>query len=126
MHEHAISRLISLRQALKENAGAGAEEVIHQINEIMFMLLKQGVFMDYVSTATPENVVLSKMIALMNNAQEMGDGAMRDLLREELHCIMSACLSCTLLGSPHTQLPCNAMSMDERMQHMRSSLLLIL
>lgn len=123
MHEHAISRLISLRQALQENAGAGAEEVIHQINEVMFMLLKQGVFMDYISTATHENVVLSKMIALVNNAQEMADGAMRDLLREELHCIMSACLSGTLLGPSHAPLPCNGMSAQEKLQCVRSSII---
>ena len=122
MHEHAISRLISLRQALRENAGAGAEEVIHQINEIMFMLLKQGVFMDYIST-THENVVLSKMIALVNNAQEMGDGAMGDLLREELHCIMSACLSGTLLGPSHAPLPCNGLSAQEKLQCVRSSII---
>ena len=111
-----------MRQALRENAGAGAEEVIHQINEIMFMLLKQGVFMDYIST-THENVVLSKMIALVNNAQEMGDGAMRDLLREELHCIMSACLSGTLLGPSHAPLPCNGLSAQEKLQCVRSSII---
>ena len=122
MHQHAISRLITLRQTLKEDSSTCAEEVIHQINEIMFMLLKQEVFMDFMSTATHENVVLSKMIALTKNAEEMSDSAMRDVLCTELRCIMSACLSGTLLGSSHAPLPCNGLSVQDKLQYVRASL----
>ena len=82
MHQHTISRLISLRQKLKENASACVQDAVYQINEIMFMLLKQEVFMDFMSTT--ENAVLSKLIVLMKNAEEMGDETVRDVLREEL------------------------------------------
>jgi len=122
MHQHAISRLISLRQTVKQSSSACAEEVIHHINEIMFTLLKQEVFMDFISTATDENLCLPKLIALMKNAEEMSDHTMRDLLREELQCIMSACLSSSLLGSSHAPLPCNGLSADQKLQHVRSSL----
>lgn len=122
MHQHAISRLISLRQTVKQSSSACAEEVIHHINEIMFTLLKQEVFMDFISTATDENLCLPKLIALMKNAEEMSDHTMRDLLRDELQCIMSACLSSSLLGSSHAPLPCNGLSADQKLQHVRSSL----
>ena len=122
MHQHAISRLISLRQTVKQSSSACAEEVVHHINEIMFTLLKQEVFMDFISTATDENLCLPKLIALMKNAEDMSDHTMRDLLREELQCIMSACLSSSLLGSSHTPLPCNGLSADQKLQHVRSSL----
>ena len=122
MHQHAISRLIALRQTLKENASTCAEEVIHQINEIMFMLLKQEVFIDFMSAVAHEHVVLSKLIALTKHAEEMSDSATRDVLCEELHCIMSACLSGTLLGSSHAPLPCNGLSAQDRLQCVRSSL----
>jgi hypothetical protein len=88
----------------------------------MFTLLKQEVFMDFISTATDENLCLPKLIALMKNAEEMSDHTMRDLLREELQCIMSACLSSSLLGSSHAPLPCNGLSADQKLQHVRSSL----
>jgi hypothetical protein len=122
MHQHAISRLISLRQTVKQSSSACAEEVVHHINEIMFTLLKQEVFMDFISTATDENLCLPKLIALMKNAEEMSDHTMRDLLRDELQCIMSACLSSSLLGSSHAPLPCNGLSADQKLQHVRSSL----
>jgi hypothetical protein len=120
MHQHAISRLITLRQTLKEDSSTCAEEVIHQINEIMFMLLKQEVFMDFMSTN--ENLVLSKLLALTKSAEEMGDATVRGVLREELHSIMSACLSSTLLGSSHAPLPSNGLSAEQKLQHVRSSL----
>jgi hypothetical protein len=88
----------------------------------MFTLLKQEVFMDFISTVTDENLCLPKLIALMKNTKEMSDHTMRDLLREELQCIMSACLSSSLLGSSHAPLPCNGLSADQKLQHVRSSL----
>lgn len=126
MHQHAISRLISLRKKVKESSSACAEEYVHHINEIMFTLVKQEVFMDFMSTATDENLCLPKLIALMKNTEEMSDHTMREMLREELHCIMSACLSSSLLGSSHTPLPSNGLSAEQKLQHVRSSLTLSL
>ena len=120
MHQHTVSRLISLRRKLKESASSCVQDAIYQINEIMFMLLKQEVFIDFMSTT--ENAVLSKLIVLMKNAEEMGDETVRDVLREELLCIMSACLSSTLLGSSHAPLPCDGLSAEQKLQHVRSSL----
>jgi hypothetical protein len=126
MHQHAIARLIALRKTVKESASACAEDVVQQINEIMFTLLKQEVFMDFISPATDENLCLPKLLALMKNTEDMSDEPMRGLLREELHCIMSACLSSSLLGSSHAPLPCNGLSADQKLQHVRSSLTLSL
>jgi hypothetical protein len=100
MHQHTISRLISLRQKLKDSASPCVQDAIYQINEIMFMLLKQEVFMDFMSTN--ENLVLSKLLALTKSAEEMGDATVRGVLREELHSIMSACLSsnCSVRATP--------------------------
>jgi hypothetical protein len=126
MHQHAIARLIALRKTVKESASACAEDVVQQINEIMFTLLKQEVFMDFISPATDENLCLPKLLTLMKNAEEMSEEPMRGLLCEELHCIMSACLSSSLLGSSHAPLPCNGLSADQKLQHVRSSLTLSL
>lgn len=120
MHQHTISRLISLRRKLKDSASPCVQDAIYQINEIMFMLLKQEVFMDFMSTN--ENAVLLKLIALTKSAEEMGDATVRDVLREDLHSIMSACLSSTLLGSSHAPLPSNGLSAEQKLQHVRSSL----
>lgn len=122
MHQHAISRLICLRKKIKQDSSTCAQEVVYHINEIMFTLLKQEVFVDFMSTAAEENLCLSKLIALINNTEKMSDDTMRDTLRDELHCIMSACLSSSLLGCSHAPLPCNGLSADQKLQHVRSSL----
>lgn len=126
MQNDAISRLIRLRLALKESASAEVEDVLLQINVMMGMLLKREVCIDFMSSAPQDSAVVAKVTSLTHSAQNIGDAQLREDTLHAVHGIMSACLSCTVLGSTHTQLPCNGMSMDEKMQHMRSSLLLVL
>ena len=126
MHNDAVSRLIRLRHMLKESASAEVEDVLLSINLTMTMLLKRDVCIDLMSNTSQDSAVVARVASMTQSSQNISDPQLREHTLRELHGIMSACLSCTLLGSPHTQLPCNAMSMDERMQHMRSSLLLIL
>ena len=126
MQNDAISRLIGLRHTLKESASEEAEDVLQQINVTMSMLLKREICIDFMSSASQDSTVVARVTALTHASQKISDLQLREATLHELHGIMSACLSCTLLGSTHTQLPCNGMSMDERMEQMRSSLLLVL
>ena len=126
MHNDAISRLIRLRHMLKEDASAEVEDVRVKINVTMTMLLKRDVCIDFMSNTSQDSAVVASVVCMTHSSHKISDPQLRKDILHELHGIMSACLSCTLLDSPHTQLPCNAMSMDERMQHVRSSLLLVL
>jgi hypothetical protein len=126
MQNDAIARLIQLRHRLKDSASADVQDVLLQINVTMGLLLKQEVCIDFMESTSNEATVVSKVISLTQVAQNIGDAQLREDALHALQGIMSACLSCTVLGASHTQLPCNGMSMDEKMQHMRSSLLLVL
>lgn len=127
MQKHAIARLIALRERLKKEPSASeSDDLVCQINAIMLMLLKQHVFVDFMCTTSREDLVVSKLIGLTNSAQKLKDPVVRKDICEELQCVMSACLNSTLLDSAYTPLPCNGMSMHDKMERIRSSLTLIL
>lgn len=126
MQKHAIARLITLRERLKREPSASElDDLVCQINTIMLMLLKQHVFVDFMCS-NQEHSVVSKLICLIQSAQKLKDPAVCKDTCEELQRVMSACLNSTLLHSAYTPLPCNGMSMDDKTEHMRSSLTLIL
>ena len=89
------------------------------------MLLKQHVFVDLCASSHEDSVV-SKLICLTKSAQKLKDATVRKDVCEELQSVMSACLNSTLLDSAYTPLPCNGMSTHDKIEHIRSSLTLIL
>jgi len=127
MQKHAIARLITLRERLKKEPSASEfDDLICQINAMMLMLLKQHVFVDFMCATNHEDSVVSKLICLTKGAQKLKDAVASKAICEELQCVMSACLNSTLLDSAYTPLPCNGMSTHDKMEHVRSSLSLVL
>ena len=125
MQQHAIARLIKLRERLKtEPTATELDEVVCQVNSIMHMLLKQQVFVDFACTS--EHTVMHKLISLIRTAQNLVDGVVRAYTCEELQSVMSACINSALLGSSYAPLLCNGMSVGDKMEHIRASLILIL
>jgi hypothetical protein len=122
MPEHVIFGLIRLRQKLKQMpADERIDEVLCQLNVIMQMLLKQEVCIDFLTVAHPGSTVMPKLVQLLKTSEPLGAD-----IHADLQYILSACVSSTVLGSSETRLPCSGMSTSEKMQHMRSSLTLML
>ncbi len=127
MQQHAIARLIALRERLKKEPSAiELDEIVCQVNSIMYMLLNQQVFVDFVCSSNHEHTVVYKLISLIRTAQNLKDQAVRDDTCKELQHVMSACMNSAFLDSSYAPLPCNGMSLREKMEHMRSSLTLAL
>ena len=122
MPEHVIFGLIRLRKKLKQMpSDERIDEVLCQLNVIMHMLLKQEVCIDFLTAAHPGSTVMPKLVQLLKTSEPLGED-----IHADLQYIMSACVSSTVLGSSEARLPCSGMSVPEKMQHMRSSLTLML
>ena len=122
MDEHVMFRLIRLRQKLRRMPTTEhIDEVLGQLNVVMMMLLNNQVCIDFMLTGEREDTVVPKLVDLIASCETLGDDICADL-----QCIMSSCVNSTLLGSCEAPLPSDAMPMSEKMQHMRSSLELIL
>ena len=122
MQEHVLVRLMQLRKKLKQMPQAEhVDEVLCQLNVIMVLLLKHEVCIDFLAAAHGGSTVVPKVAELLKTCEGLGDEVCTDVQH-----IMSACLNATVLGSCETPLPCDGMSLSDKMQHMRSSLLLIL
>ena len=122
MQEHVIFGLIRLRQKLKQMpSDERIDEVLCQLNVIMHMMLKHEVCIDLLTAAHPGGTVIPKLVQLLKTGEPLGDE-----IRTDLQYIMSACVSSTVLGSSEARLPCSGMSAAEKMQHMRSSMTLML
>ena len=119
-------RLIRLRAKLKAvPATEQTEEVLCQLNVVMMMLLNNHVCIDFMRTEERGGTVVSKLADVIAACEAHGPGLGADVL-PDLQCIMSACVNSTVLGSADAPLPSDAMAMGAKMQHMRSSLELIL
>ena len=122
MPEHVIFGLIRLRKKMKQMpSDERIDEVLCQLNVIMHMLLKQEVCIDFLTAAHPGSAVMPKLVQLLKTSEPLGED-----IHADLQYIMSACVSSTVLGSSEARLPCSGMSVPEKMQHMRSSLTLML
>ena len=122
MQEHVIYGLIRLRKKLRQiPSDERIDEVLCQLNVIMHMMLKHEVCIDFLTAAHPGGTVIPKLVQLLKTGEPLGDE-----IRTDLQYIMSACVSSTVLGSSEARLPCSGMSAAEKMQHMRSSMTLML
>jgi len=121
MQQHAVVRLIGLRQRLKAAASTEqVEDVLCQVNVVMQMLLTNEVCIDF-TTSQREHTVVPKLMQLIVAAQGLGED-----VSDDLRGVMSSCVNCTLLGSCGDPQPCSAMPASEKLQHMRSSLARVL
>ena len=127
MDEHVMFRLIGLRRKLKTKASSEhIDEVLCQLNVIMMMLLNNQVCMDFMPAAGRGSTVVSKLVELITACETLSDKGLGADTCADLQSILSACMNSTLLGSSEAPLPCDAMPTSAKMQHMRSSLELIL
>lgn len=127
MDEHVMFRLIRLRQKLRRMPTTEhIDEVLGQLNVVMMMLLNNQVCIDFMLSGEREDTVVPKLVDLIASCETHSDGGLGDDICADLQCIMSSCVNSTLLGSSEGPLPSDAMPMSEKMQHMRSSLELIL
>jgi len=125
--QHVVHRLIGLRQRLQAAARTEqTEDVLCQLNVVMHMLLAREVCLDFTASAKREDTVLPKLMHLVLASQSLGDEALRGEIGDGLQCIMSSCVNCALLGSSDGPQPCSAMSTDEKLELMRSSLVRVL
>ena len=122
MQEHVIYGLIRLRKKLRQMpSDERIDEVLCQLNVIMHMMLKHEVCIDFLTAAHPGSTVMPKLVQLLKTSEPLGED-----IHTDLQYIMSACVSSTVLGSSEARLPCSGMSASDKMQHMRSSLTLML
>ena len=127
MEEHVMFRLIRLRAKLKAvPTTEHTEEVLSQLNVVMMMLLNNQVCIDFMRTEERGGTVVSKLVELIAACEAQTDSGLGDDVGADLQSIMSSCVNSTVLGSSDAPLPGDAMLMGEKMQHMRSSLELIL
>lgn len=122
MQEHVLFRIIRLRTKLKRVPPTEhTEEVLCQLNVIMHRLLNNQVCVDFMPGGDHANMVVPKLVELIRTSEAHGDDTCADL-----QAIMSSCINSTLMRAAEAPLPCHAMPMAAKMQHMRSSLELIL
>jgi hypothetical protein len=122
MEEHVLFRIIRLRAKLKGMPPTEhTEEVLCQLNVIMHRLLNNQVCIDFTPGGDHAGMVVPKLAELIRTSEAQGDGTCADL-----QAIMSSCISSTLMRAAEAPLPCHAMPTAAKMQHMRSSLELIL
>ena len=126
MDEHVLFRIIRLRAKLKRVPPTEhTEEVLCQLNVIMHRLLNNQVCIDFMPGGDHANMVVPKLAELIRACEAQGDGASAETCAD-LQAILSSCLNSTLMRAAEAPLPCHAMPMAAKMQHMRSSLELIL
>lgn len=122
MEEHVLFRIIRLRTKLKRlPTSEHTDEVLFQLNGIMHRLLNNQVCIDFMPGRDSGNMVVPKLAELIRTCEAQGDDTCADLQG-----IMSLCINSTLMRASEAPLPCHTMTMSAKMQHMRSSLELIL
>ena len=123
MQDSALMRVMLLRKTLKQHGDAEAvQDLLQHANVLMQMLLTHDVSFDLSSTGRP-NTLVAKVGQLVQMCAAIGDDALKALVSEHLHSILSACVSsctCSASGKPNNS---DEMSAHDKLQHVRSSLL---
>ena len=123
MDANVVSRVMLLRQTLKQHSDAEAvQDLLQQANVLMRMLLKHEVSIDFSSTGR-ENTLFAKVAELVHMCKAIGDGGLNARVSAHVQSIMSACVSscmCSACAKPNDS---DAMSAHDKLQHVRSSLL---
>ena len=123
MHANVLSRVMLLRLTLLQRRDEEAvDDMLHQANVLMQMLLECDVSIDLASTGR-ESTLLAKVRELVQMGESIRDAGLKARAAEHLQSILSACLSssmCSASAKPNTS---DTMSTPDKLQHVRSSLL---
>ena len=123
MHSNVLSRVMLLRQTLLQRRDDEAvQDVLHQANVLMQMLLECDVSIDLASTGR-ENTLLAKVAELLQIGQSIGDDELKAHVAVHLHSILSACVSSSMCSASARPTTSDTMSTHDKLQHVRSSLL---
>ena len=123
MHANVVSRVMLLRETLKQSSDADAvQDLVQQTNVLMKMLLQHELSMDLGSTAK-ENTLLAKTGELVRMCAAISDDELKAQVSKHVQSILSCCLSSSLCCESSRPTPSDAMSTHEKLQHARSSLL---
>jgi len=123
MHAHILLRVRLLRQTLKRHGDAEAvQDLLHQANVLMQMVLKHEVSIDLGSTDRA-HTLLAKVGELVQMCTAIGDDELKALVSEHLQSIVSACVSSCMCCAPCKPNESDAMSAKDKLQHVRESLL---
>ena len=123
MYTNVLSRVRQLRQTLKQHGNAEAvQDLLQQANVLMQMLLNQHVSIDFSSTCR-EKTLLAKIGELVQICKAIHEHDLNAQVTAQLQSILSACLSSSMCSATAKPNVSDAMSVHDKLQHVRSSLL---
>ena len=123
MHANVVSRVMLLRETLKQSSDAeGGQDLLHQTNVLMQMLLLCEVSIDLANTGR-QNTVLAKVGELLQMCTAIGDDELKAKVSAHLQSIMSVCVSSCMCSASAKPNASDAMSTHDKLQRVRSSLL---
>ena len=112
-----------LRRTLKHCIDAdGVQDVLQHVNVLMQMMLKHEVSIDFSSTCR-ENTLLAKIGELVQICKAIHEHDLNAQVTAQLQSILSACLSSSMCSATAKPNVSDAMSVHDKLQHVRSSLL---
>jgi len=123
MHGNVVSRVMLLRDTLKLSSGVeGSQDLLQQANVLMRMLLQHEVSIDFTDTAR-QNTVLAKVAELVQMCAAIHDDELKANVSVHLQSITSACVSSCMTSASAKPNSSDAMSTQDKLQRVRSSLL---
>jgi hypothetical protein len=123
MSANVLSRVMLLRETLKQHSDAEAvQDLLQQANVLMQMVLQHEVSIDLSSTGR-ENTVLAKVAALLQMCAALGDDELKTRVSVILQSILSACVSTCVCRASAQHHASDAMSARDKLHHVRVSLL---
>ena len=123
MHVHILLRVRLLRQTLKQSSDAeSVQDLLQQTNVLMQMVLEHEVSVDLMRTGR-QNTLLAKVVQLMSMCTAITDDELKSQVSEHLQAILSACLSSYMCSSSAKPNSSDTMSKNDKLEHVRSSLL---
>jgi len=122
MRAHIVLRIRLLRETLKQSDAEAVQDLLHQANLLMQMVLKHEVSIDLGSTAR-ENTLLGKVAELVHLSTAIGDDELKAKVSQHVRSIMSACLSTSMCSAAAKPDRSDTMSTQEKLRHVHASLL---
>jgi hypothetical protein len=123
MRGHVVPHVILLRETLKQLRDADeGQDVLQHANVLMRMALREEVVIDLCSTDR-QDTLLGKVRELLEMCRSMRDNALKACVLAQLQSIMSACVSSCLCSASAQPNSSDAMSAQDKLQHVRASLL---
>ena len=123
MHANVVSRVMLLRETLKQSRDAEAgQDLLQQTNVLMQMLLQHEVSIDFANTGR-KNTVLDKVGELVQMSTGIRDEELKGKVSVHLQSIMSACVSSCMSSASVKPNSSDGLSTQDKLQRVRSSLL---